>query len=127
MLFCFKLKNFLVFLFIIYILTCLTHGLPMHENMDSKSSEETKPENLTKPVNHAKDLVFCEINNSPTSIQSTCDLTAFNFTFYAYFKPKRDLKFKTVRELASTLSNHSTCEVRYMKVISVLFVVIIMS
>lgn len=88
----------------------------MHENTDSKTTEEP----IKPPINHAKDLVFCEINNTPTSIQSTCDLTAFNFTFYAYFRPKRDLQFKTVKELASTLSNHSTCDVRYMKVILIL-------
>ena len=78
----------------------------------SNASNSTK-----NTINHFKDLKLCEIQDTSRIIKSTCDLTALNFTFYAFFKPKRSLKFKNLQDLAMTLSNHSTCEIRYMKVI----------
>ena len=66
-------------------------------------------------IDHLKHLKLCEIQDTSSVIKSTCDLNSLNFTFYAFFKPKRSLKFKSLQELATTLGNHSTCEINYMK------------
>ena len=68
------------------------------------------------PINRTKNFMLCEINETPLTIQSTCDLISYNFTFYAYFKQKRSLRFKTVKDLSLTLANYSLCDVKYMKV-----------
>ncbi len=79
----------------------------------------TTPVNTTtkKPIDPKKNLVLCEISSSEDSrIFSSCDLYSFNFTFFAYFREKRSLRIKTLRDLAKTLANHSSCNINYMKV-----------
>lgn len=70
-----------------------------------------------KPIDPKKNIILCEINASEDSrIFSSCDLYSFNFTFFAFFREKRSLHIKTLKELAKTLANHSLCNVNYMKV-----------
>lgn len=89
---------------------------PNYRNILNKSDSVTDPPITKPPVNRTKEVILCEIEKSDETIYSSCDLKSFNFTFYALFRPKREVNFKNLHELRQTLSNYSTCEIRYMKV-----------
>ena len=81
--------------------------------------ESTTRLTTKKTVNPTKEIVMCEINKYMDAIDSNCNLTAVNFTYYAYFSFKREkrLAVSNTKELTETLSEHSSCQVKYMKVI----------
>ena len=67
-------------------------------------------------INRAKHIKFCDLFKDDQDINSSCDLNYFNFTFYANFRQKRSIKYKNLKEITETLSSHSSCETKYMKV-----------
>lgn len=89
-----------------------TTAMPDNRSILNKTDPIKKPS-----IDRTKEIIFCEVEKTDDNIYSSCDLKSLNFTFYALFRPKRSLHFKNLLELKKSLSNSSTCEIRYMKVI----------
>lgn len=99
--------NFLIYLILLIVLSSLIF-----------CNESDESENK-KPLDPVKEIQMCEVNEFIKDVNSNCNLTAVNFTFYAYFTFKQSKRsiISTLNELADTLSNSSSCEVSYLKVI----------
>lgn len=104
--FCPKSQKFNILFFLMVLIFSLTKCL---------ESDESENKIRTDPL---KEIQMCEVNQFIDEINSNCNLTAVNFTFYAYFTFKQSKRstISTLNQLAQTLSNSSTCEVSYLKV-----------
>jgi hypothetical protein len=55
---------------------------------------------LDKELYRGKHITFCELSKTldalgEADVKGSCDLKFFNFTFYAHFRMKRAVKYKT--------------------------------
>jgi hypothetical protein len=56
---------------------------------------------LDKELYRGKHIAFCELSKTldpfgEANVKGSCDLNYFNFTFYAHFRQKRAVKYKTI-------------------------------
>ena len=99
------MMTLLMLLFITMHVYCQTTETTMAPNNSS-----------AKPINRTRNMVLCDIREALSgNLLSSCDLASFNFTFYAYFRPKRAVRLKDLKHLSSVLSYHSTCDIKYMR------------
>ena len=88
----------------------------IHMVPDSTLSLSTSTTTTPKPINRTKQIVLCEMSEVANRLHSPCDLSSMNFTFYAFFRPKRSASFQNFKHLISMLSESAKCEINYMKV-----------
>ena len=112
------MKSFrnLVLILFLYVLQISTEFVSNNLIEKIKQINTNGPENyetLNEQVaRRKKNFILCDVSEK---IKNNCFSDSFDFTFSAIFHDKNLNKLSGLKQLAQTLGEYSTCELRYMK------------
>lgn len=110
------MKIFIIFLFCLAIANVsmqsdsksLVEKIKQTHILDAKNYESLNDQTVKRKKNY----ILC---NASDKSKNVCFNDSFNFTFSAVFHDKNLNKASSIKHLAQTLADYSTCEVKYMK------------